>query len=120
MSRSYDITVEINDYNDEREDYIIKAYMNEWNLDRHDKLMLGQDGRGPDKPRLTLGGEGNLCGGETEEQFVKEMTEAIWLANGGFCEVIVDCTCLENLPCASYSLNKDRYAQWKKEYNENK
>lgn len=54
-------------------------------------------------------GLSQLCGGESEEDFSKRLTRAIWHANGEYCEVEVRCTYMEDLPCETYSFDEDDY-----------
>ena len=58
---------------------------------------------------LSACGDGNLCGGETEAEFALRLAREIWAANAGFCLVEVAATCLEYLPCDTYSLDEDDY-----------
>ena len=58
---------------------------------------------------LTACADGNLCGGETEEEFARRLAREIWTGNRGFCPVEVAATCLEYLPCDTYSLDEDDY-----------
>jgi hypothetical protein len=50
--------------------------------------------------------QASLCGGECEEQFTERLSIAIWRANGGFCEVVVNATYLENLPYEIHMLDQ--------------
>ena len=58
---------------------------------------------------LTASGADSLTGGESEEEFAERLSKAIWQANGGFCEVCVDATYLEELPYESYCLDEEDY-----------
>ena len=51
----------------------------------------------------------SLCGGETEEEFTERLSVAIWRANGGFCEVVVNATYLEELPYEIHALDQADY-----------
>jgi len=53
--------------------------------------------------------EHSLAGGESEEEFTERLAVAIWRANGGFCEVVVSATFLENLPYEIHMLDEDDY-----------
>jgi hypothetical protein len=61
---------------------------------------------------LTASGCGSLCGGESEEEFAKQVTEAIWKANGKYCEVEVVATYMEDLPYTTHSLGLAAYKQF--------
>ena len=54
-----------------------------------------------------------MGGGESEEEFAARVTHAVWKANGGYCEVEVTATYLEELPYTTHELDEDDYAQWK-------
>ena len=99
MSRHYDMTVSILGY-DKKQKYEIQiAAETEWDFcDWH-----GMDGE------LISSGEGNLGGGESEDEFSRRLAMAIWEANGKFCQVDVCATCLEDLPYETYGFNKDDY-----------
>ena len=56
-----------------------------------------------------------MCRGEDEEEFIHHLTEAIWEANGVFCQVSVEATYLEAAPpVAEYSLDRDDYDRWRR------
>ena len=57
-------------------------------------------------------GNDSLCGGETEEEFAELLTHAIWKANGAYCDVRICATCLEEIPCESYSLDEKQYQEF--------
>ena len=61
-------------------------------------------------PCLTGTGEGNLCGGQTEEEFAKELAGIVFAANGGRCVVNVGCVCLEDLPVEEYEFGGEAEA----------
>lgn len=63
---------------------------------------------------MTLSGDGQLCGGESEDEFAERITKAIWQANGQFCSVEVCATYLEDLPCEQYQLDRDDYDRLRK------
>ena len=77
---------------------IIRTAHNEWDFDdlEHNE----------DEGRIFGCDDGNLCGGETEDQFAKRMAKAIFKANGAPCKVEVVMTCLEDLPCETYTFNE--------------
>ena len=52
-----------------------------------------------------------LCGGETDQQFAERLTRAIWIANGGSCEIEVNATYLEDLPHEDFSFDESDYEQ---------
>ena len=68
---------------------------------------------GTDEPGETMhaSAQGNLCGGESEEEFTERLSLAVWRANGGYCSVTVDATYLENLPYETHTLDEADYAR---------
>ena len=46
-----------------------------------------------------------------EEQFTERLSVAIWRANDGFCEVVVNATYMEELPYEIHSLDQADYAR---------
>ncbi len=63
----------------------------EWNYDHPD----GQDDGLID---LDSSGIGQLAGGEEPDEFADRLALAVWAANGGFCDVEVYSTYIEDLP----------------------
>ena len=104
MSRYYEMMIKVNDMAPDRKDAIEEAARAEWNW--------GDSCEG--EGSMTLSGDGQLCGGESEDEFAERITTAIWQANGQFCSVEVFATCLEYLPCEQYQLDKDDYDRLRK------
>ena len=102
MSRCYEMDVEISGFDPEQEPQIRQAAEDEWPFDNWWSLGHGNNG---------ASAEGTLCGGESEELFTQRLSIAIWQANGGFCEVVVKATYLEDLPCEIHALDEDDYAR---------
>jgi hypothetical protein len=57
------------------------------------------------------GSEGNLGEGDSEEEFVVRLSNAVWRANGAFCKVEVRAACLESLPVEDYCLDRQDYVR---------
>jgi len=60
-------------------------------------------------PALHGYGDGNLCGGMSEEEFTDQLAEAVWKAAGGYRIIDVGCTCLEDLPVEHHCPDEDDY-----------
>ncbi len=104
MSRYYEMTVRIRGANPDRVAAVKEAAEFEWPFSEWYSLD------DPDDPRnFTSDGQGNLCGGESEEEFAERLVKEIWEANGGYCEVEILATFLENLPYETYTFDEDRY-----------
>jgi len=101
MSRFYEMSVEVSGHDPAKMAQIQEAAEEEWSFD--DWYDSGEN--------LTASGQGNLSGGETEEEFTERLSLAIWRTNGGFCRVSVDATYLENLPYETYELDESDYAR---------
>ncbi len=102
MSRSYNMTVTIRDVAPERVQRVKQAANDEWDFDdwhEHENF-------------ISACVAGYLCSGETEDEFAQRLAKAIWNANGGYCEVEVVATYLEDLPHETYSFDEDQYDQF--------
>ena len=99
MSRNYSMMVIVTEPNFDRTAAIQQAAAGQWDFDD-----WHQDGG-----QLFGYGDGRLCGGETEEEFADRLAKAIWDANGGFCEIEVRTTYLDDLPQVDYCRSEDDY-----------
>ena len=99
MSRSYNMLVRVHDVAPEKVDRVKKAANDEWDFDDwHEAENI-----------LSAYADDYLSGGKTEEEFAEQLAKAIWVANGGYCEVEVVATYLENLPCETYSFYENDF-----------
>ena len=104
MSRYYEMDLCVHRANPDRVDAVKKAAAEEWPFE--DWYSLGY----PDTPTsFGSSGRDNLYGGESEKEFAERLVRAIWEANGGYCEVEVRATYLEELPYETYSFDEDEY-----------
>ena len=105
MSRYYEMSVEISEYNQAKAAEIQAAAEQQWRFD--DWLVS----RNPNQSvaKMQAFGQHWLCGGEDEEQFTERLAVAIWRANGGYCCVVVDATYMEDLPYESHTLDESDY-----------
>jgi hypothetical protein len=95
------MSIEITGHRPEKADAIREAATGQWEfVDWYD-----QD------DTLRASAEGNLCGGESEEEFTERLSVAIWRANGAYCDVTVNATYLESLPYETHCLNEADYAR---------
>ena len=101
MSRYYSMTVRITKPDPSRIDAVKEAAESEWDTFENWDSIEGDV--------LMSFGEGSLYGGETEDAFADRLTQAIWLANGCFCEVEVIATYLDDPPCEEFTQDKDDY-----------
>ena len=103
MSRYYEMSVEISEYNPAKAKEIQAAAEAEWGFDDW--------WSGADEPGETMhaSAQGNLSGGESEEAFTERLSLAVWKANGSYCRVSVDATYLENLPYETHTLDETDY-----------
>ena len=106
MSRFYEMSVTIGEYNPEKEGIIQNAAQEQWPFNED-----WQEGHNPDigEPSTFNYGQGNLCGGESEEEFKDRLAKAIWKANKGFCKVSVRATYMEDLPFEEYDVDEEDY-----------
>jgi hypothetical protein len=112
MSRAYDMRVEIAGHDPARIEEIKAAAEEEWPFD--DWCEGGTCGE-----ELSAHAEDNLTAGETEEQFAERLSLSIWRANGAYCDVTVQATYLENLPCETHHLGQSDYARLIQGQNQN-
>lgn len=108
MSRAYAMTVIIDEYNPKKFDDIKNNIDCVWGMSND----WEQDGG------HCFSGEGGLTMGIDEEEFSQLIRDAVWKANGGYCEVEVRCTCLDDLPTDCYSFDEDDYEKWKETKDE--
>ncbi|NQU21008.1 MAG: hypothetical protein HQ567_06960 [Candidatus Nealsonbacteria bacterium] len=101
MSRSYNMLVRIRNVAPERVDRVKQAANDEWDFDDWHEY----------EDSISACVDGYLCSGETEDEFAERLAKVIWAANGGYCNVEVVATYLENLPCETHSFDEDQYAQ---------
>ena len=106
MSRFYEMHLRVYGANPDRVDAIKQAAAEEWPFEDWYPLVHPSDPRS-----FFSSGQDNLCGGENDNEFATRLARAIWEANGGYCEVEVQATYLENLPCESYSFDEDEYEE---------
>ena len=111
MSRSYNMFIRVYNFNQDNKDQIQEAAEEEWG-------GLGDDWychKDEDGVEMSSGADGSLGGGESEDEFSERMAKAIWEANGGFCQVEVGATYLEDLPCDTYNFGEGEYDRLTKE-----
>lgn len=101
MTRAYNMYVAIAGYDPGRKGAIQEAACGEWGFED----WFEHEGQ------LTASGDGQLAGGETEEEFAERVAAAVWRANGAFCEVTVDATYMENLPYETHCRDEEDYAR---------
>jgi len=107
MSRNYNMYVVVRGFRKERMPQIEEALLSEWEFD--EDWIVDES----DASRLSIsgGGDGCLCGGESEEEFADSLAMAVMKANGGACEVGVRATYLEELPFERYIRDADWFEE---------
>ena len=106
MSRAYEMSVEIENFNPDKQAAIDAAACTEWPFDNLDQIT------GNKSPKLCAVAEGSLCGGESKDEFTERLTHAIWKANRAFCNVLITAVYLEDLPHEDHELSEDDYAKF--------
>lgn len=104
MSKTYEMIITIRNYNPDKKNELIEACRNDWEI--KDENIWEE----PDS--LTCYGRSFLT--ETEEEFVDHISGEIWEANGGFCEVFVNATFLDDLPSEEHERGLQDYQKWLK------
>ena len=115
MSRYYEASVEIEEFNKSQREQIQEACSEEWGFgkDAFQDFERGDGTRG-----MEAVAQDRLCGGETEEEFAARMAAAIWKANSGYCRVVVNTLYLEELPYVAYPMEEEEYKEIMEENNE--
>ncbi len=104
MSMFFRLDVEINGHAEDRIDAIKNAANGEWEFDDWDEHQ----------GTLIVSGYDYLGGGEeSKKKFAKFFTNAVWRANGKFCNVVIHATCLDYLPYETYSLDEGDFERLK-------
>jgi hypothetical protein len=101
MSRSYSMRVEVAKFKKGKSGAVVKACLGEWDFDSDEVEAKAKS--------IILDGDGDLCGGETEQEFVDRLSKAVWEANGGYCEIEVQATCYDDMPCVAHYRNRKDY-----------
>lgn len=109
MSRFYEVTVEIKDYEARQLTKIVRACCEEWNFTPDDFIRERTDPLKRRYDKVIATGRDHLCLGEPEREFADRLARVIWKANGGFCHVDVHTTCLEDLPYETQTYDEDDY-----------
>ena len=110
MGRQYDMDIAVKGLKEKAHGALVgEAVAQSWNPGYGYVDPVGGD----DGPAWVFlaGGEGSLCGGETEEEFADGIAEAVWDALGYYAPVCVVATCLEDLPCESHCREEEEYAE---------
>jgi hypothetical protein len=105
MGMAYNICVEISRYDIGKIEAIKIAANREWEFNGWNE----HDGE------LTASADGSLGFLESEEQFAKRFSVAVWRANGKFCEVVIHAGCLEEIPYGTHSLDANDFERIKAE-----
>ena len=104
MSRHYSMTIHVEGFDAAHIKSIQAAADEEWpGLELHHSEAEGE---------ILFGeAENQLCGGETEVEFARRISKAIFRANHGPCTVRVDAIYLEELPYETYEYGPEDYDQ---------
>lgn len=104
MSRYYRMYVEFTGFKKENHEAIEEAAKEEWPFEILNCYEDDESGHWMD-----MEGEGNLCGGEGEDEFFERLRDAVWKANKGYCSVMVRAYYLEDMPFEEYMTSPDDY-----------
>lgn len=113
MSRNVSIDVEVTGFVPAQHRKIVAACCREWSFQADDFIYVK-----PDPPRennMTATADGQLCGGETESEFIDRLASAVWSANSAYCEVTVRITSLDNLPYDTRTKDETDYRAWRRQ-----
>jgi hypothetical protein len=120
MSRRYEMRITVKGHKHDKVDDIERVLANAWPMQEWTvetvKVLANawpmQEWTVETVKEIECYGEGNLCGGESEEEFTIRVSEAVWEVNEGFCEVEVTAAYLEDPPTTTHTLGVCDYARW--------
>jgi len=110
MSREYGMEVELEGYRKHRIAEIKSAVNELWPFEEWDECKHWLHKRQCLAARYT---ESSLGCGQEEAEFADTIAKAVWKANGGYCQVNVSLTYLEDLPAENYLRNKGDFERLK-------
>ena len=109
MSRSYEFRIMVRGYKPERVMEICAALQEEWDFDPSG--FPGQEETPPEE--LNVSGVDNLTGGLAADDMADRLAQAVWAANGAYCEVEVWSTFMDVTPPSdTHTWNADDYQAW--------
>jgi len=109
MSRYYEAKIEIEGFDESKSGQIQDACREAWGFAKDDWFCFE---RAADSVRcMEAVTRGNLCGGETEEEFSERLAKVVWQANGGCCRVTVNTLYLDEVPYEAYVMDEDNYEE---------
>ena len=106
MSRYYQMNVEVQGFNKDKENDITAILKVNWNYDSCSSYIDEELG-----PVLSMTGDGYLTAGCTEEQYAEDTAKDVWEENGGYCFVVITATYLEDLPFEEYTFDDKAYEE---------
>ncbi len=106
MSRYYEMMLGVRGATPDRVDAIKEGVEAEWPFDEWEPW-----GDPNDSTSFFAAGRDNLCAGVGEQEFAARLGRVVWEANGGYCEVEVRATYLEELPCETYRFDEGEYEE---------
>jgi len=119
MSRCYEITIRVTKHSEAKAEAIVDA-VKDLDYKADADFFGGAEGEAfggkPDKePEIVFNSETfNLRATYPETDCAREVTEAIWTANGAWCYVEVGLRDLD-AHCPDYSWGEDAYDEWMKD-----
>jgi hypothetical protein len=100
MSRRFEMHILVKNFKDE--DAVREAIEREWNITDD----------WPEDGGVTFMGEGNLVGGEGDDEFARRVRNAIWEANGEYCDVEIKSIYLDDPPTEYFTFGEEDYKKW--------
>ena len=108
MSRSYELRVSVQGYRPERRGDICGALHSQWDFNPDD-FPLEEEAPEP----FTVIGVDNLNAGLSADEMAARLAQAVWAANGAYCEVEVWSTFLDLLPPSDiHTWSEGDYEEW--------
>jgi len=109
VSRSYEYKVMVRGHKPERMSDICKALRAQWDFDPSEFPLADE----APPAELDVTGVDNLTGGLTSDEMAVRLAQAVWTANGQYCEVEVWSTFLDVVPPSdTHTWTEGDYKEW--------
>lgn len=104
MSRFYQMELRVQGLSTVEKNLVRKVFSHLWE---------DPDSEYDDDEECYFSANSNLCGGKSDADFAKQLTEAVWKELARFVHVQVISTYLESLPTETFESDEDAYKKWK-------
>lgn len=113
MSTAYEMGVTIVDYDGKRRRAVIDACCAEWGFIEESLESSAEMPSTRTENEMRASAKGWMSDGDSVADFFRRLREAIWRANGRYCEVRITATYVKPLPNERYSSTYGQWEQWR-------